>query len=55
MERFREDIDFMFKNKRSKMIKLDSEDSTKIIIIKIVLIVEGEREERGLVFIGGRN
>ncbi|WP_321329823.1 response regulator [uncultured Ilyobacter sp.] len=55
MDRFREDISSMFKSKRSKMIKLNSENSTKVIIIKIVLIVDGEREERGLVFIGGRN
>ncbi|WP_319371550.1 response regulator [uncultured Ilyobacter sp.] len=55
MDRFKEDVDAMFRNKRSKMIKLSMENSAKIIIIKIVLVVEGERREKGLIFIGGRD
>lgn len=55
MNMFKEDLMAMFENKRSKMIKLSTENAPKIIIIKIILIVDGERIEKGLIFIGGRN
>ena len=55
MERFQEDAAGIFESKRSKMIKLTGEGSHKIIIVKIILVVDGERREKGLIFIGGRN